>query len=426
MACKLSGIIFAKRPLRTPLTATPGRASPEGLLYCGVSSRFGLPLLLIAAYAAACARTPQGPAPRTEFLIANADSTFWVTSDARGIRMRGAPLVLARDAGRFHELYVADDDRSYYDATFLGQRLYRRDLITGDSTELLSDGEVAGMAERFARDHPGERPLAPDEEGAANPRTSAVAELRVLDLHGPYASYEHLTDIDIRGVSNRHAAHGGVVDLRTAEERSVRDLVGAGEEGRIVPIAEAAWDAARDSLLASAGSRGTAARFAIEYFAFSASSFSIESQDRVPQVRFIVPGSGGKAGGVTIPLPPLGVAEPPWWREVRETLPLGAPSQYRWPRERFELVARSDTGGGDRATLSLRDGERQWPVGVVQGPVRRVFWLDAPALTRDGRQALERAFDEASLYGEQSRIVQAPRLHSRPALVAASHRRLAP
>jgi hypothetical protein len=82
---------------------------------------------------------------------------------------------------------------------------------------------------------------------------------------------------------------------------------------------------------------------------------------------------------------------------------------HRWPRKAFELVARSDTGTGDRATLSLRDGEREWPVGVVMGPVRRVFWLDMPTLSREARQALMRAFDEASLYSEQTRVVLAPR-----------------
>ena len=144
----------------------------------------------------------------------------------------------------------------------------------------------------------------------------------------------------------------------------------------------------------------------------------------MPQVRFVVPGSGGNAGGVTIPLPPQRVAEPAWWREVSDELPLGQLALLRWPRERFALLARMDTSGGDRATLSLRDGEREWPVGVVRGPVRRVFWLDAPALTREGRRALVRAFDEASLYGEQSRIVQAPRLRGKPTVLAASQRRL--
>lgn len=365
----------------------------------------------------ACARAPQGAVPRTEFLVANEDSTFWVTADARGIRMRGAPLVLARVDNRFSELYVADDDRSYYEAVFVGQRLFRRDLISGDSAELLADGEVAGMAERFAREHPEERPLAADEDGAEHPRTSAISELRVLDVHGPFASYEHLTDIDVAGGSNRHAAHRGVIDLRSGDELTVGDLFGDAEEARVVPLAEAAWRGVRDSLQSTAGARREDARNALQHFDFNAGSFTIGALDRVPQVQFAVPGAGGSAGGLTLPLPPLPVAEAPWWDAVVEELPLGPSSMGRWPRERFELVARVDTASGDRATLSLRDGTREWPIGVVRGPVRRIFWLDTPTIARAQRQALIRAFDAAAMYSEETRIVEAPRARG-PSTVA--------
>jgi hypothetical protein len=344
--------------------------------------------------------------------VANADSTFWVTADARGIRMRGAPLIVSRVGNRFHELYVADDEHSYYDAVFVGQRIFTRDLISGDSTELIADGEVAGLAARFAREHPDERPLGADEEGAEHPRTYAAAELRLIDVHGAFASYEHLTDIDITGGSSRHAAHRGVIDLRSGDEVTVADLFGGEAGARAVREGEAAWRAARDSLLANATSRTEAARKALEHFEFNAGSFSIASQERVPQVRFAVPGSGGRAGGMTLPLPPIEVATPAWWSAVRDGLPLGAESMHRWPRERYELVARTDSTGGDRATLALRDGTQEWPIGVVRGPVHRVYWLDAPALTRAGRQALSRAFDDATLYSEETRIVRAPRVRS--------------
>lgn len=366
------------------------------------------PLISLLAFVA-CTRAPQGPAPRADFLVANADSTFWVTADARGIRMRGAPLILARVDNRFSELYVADDDRSYYDAIFVGQRLFRRDLISGDSAELLADGEVAGMAERFAREHPDQRPLAADEDGAEHPRTSAIAELRILDVHGRFASYEHLTDIDISGASNRHAAHRGVIDLRSGDELTVGDLFGESEEARVLPLAEAAWHSVRDSLQATAGARRQAARNALQHFDFSAGSFTIGAQDRVPQVQFAVPGAGGSAGGLTLPLPPQRISPAPWWRDVREALPLGPESMHRWPRERFELVARTDSAAGDRATLALRDGAHEWPIGVVRGPVQRIFWLDAPSLSRESRQALIRAFDAAAMYSTDTRIVQAPR-----------------
>ncbi|MHB1311770.1 MAG: hypothetical protein ACYC3L_07100 [Gemmatimonadaceae bacterium] len=382
-----------------------------------------IPLLLLAA--AACARSPQGPVPRTEFLLANADSTFWVTADARGIRMRGAPLMLGRVDGRFQEIYVADDDRSYYDAVFVGQHIFRRDLISGDSAELLADGEVGELADRFSKEHPEERPLGPDEDGAEHPRTYAAAELRVIDVHGPYASYEHLTDIDITGGMTRHAAHRGVIDLRNGDEMTVSGLFGERDGERAESRGQAAWQAVRDSLQLGAGTmRGDAALRALEHFDFNAGSFTIASQGRRPQVRFAVPGSGGRAGGLTLPLPPVSVVAPRWWAEVSEGLPLGQPTSLRWPREHFELVARTDTAG-ERATLALRDGTHEWPVGVVQGPLRRVYWLDAPALSRDARQALGRAFDAAALYSEQTRIVRGPSPAARAGAVASNASRRA-
>ena len=90
-------------------------------------------LLLVLVALAACARTKAPPpAPAAEFIIAAADSVFWVRSDTDGIRVRGAPMVLAQVGGRFAELYVADEDYSFYDAAFIGQRLFKRDLISGD------------------------------------------------------------------------------------------------------------------------------------------------------------------------------------------------------------------------------------------------------------------------------------------------------
>ena len=75
----------------------------------------------------------------------------------------GAPLTLANVDGRFYELYVADDDRSYFDALLVGQRIYRRDLVSGDSVEVFVDDRVAEVARDFAKAHPEERPLAPHE-----------------------------------------------------------------------------------------------------------------------------------------------------------------------------------------------------------------------------------------------------------------------
>ena len=58
--------------------------------------------------------------PRAEFILSNADSSFWVATTSGQIRVRGVPLLLARYSNRFYELYTADDDRSYPDALFVG------------------------------------------------------------------------------------------------------------------------------------------------------------------------------------------------------------------------------------------------------------------------------------------------------------------
>ena len=110
---------------------------------------------------------PLAPPPRAEFLLSSADSTFWVATTSGTTRVRGAPLVLARYDGRFFEVYGADDDRSYDDALLVGERLYRRDLITGDSALVFADTTVPRIAGEYARAHPDERPLSPDEEGEA-------------------------------------------------------------------------------------------------------------------------------------------------------------------------------------------------------------------------------------------------------------------
>jgi hypothetical protein len=64
------------------------------------------------------------------------------------------PLVLAKYDGRFYEVYAADDDFSYSDALLLGERVYRRDLLSGDSVLVFSDTTVPRFATAYARTHP--------------------------------------------------------------------------------------------------------------------------------------------------------------------------------------------------------------------------------------------------------------------------------
>src|SRR3712207_4693744 len=168
-------------------------------------------VLAAAVPLVASACRPQEPPPSAEFLVSAGDSTYWIRTDTTGVRVRGSPILLARYAGQFYEVYVTDDDRSFADAAFVGQRIYRRDLVTGDSTLVFEDSVVPGMARSYAAANPGARRLGPDEEPDADPVTSSTAEVTVLDVHGPYLSYDHHVDVEGGGAPSWHATRRGVL-----------------------------------------------------------------------------------------------------------------------------------------------------------------------------------------------------------------------
>ena len=185
--------------------------------------------------------------PRAEFLLSSPDSTFWVNTTDGAVHLRGVPLILARYDKRFFELYSAEQDQSYYDALLVGERLYRRDLITGDSTVLFADTAVSHVAAIYARTHPDEHPLGAGEEGVANPQTSATAQLDILDVFGPYLSYEYHVDIRLPGRDDWHATRRGVLDLRSGKETEPGDLFGAERGRQIAADARHQYETMRDS-----------------------------------------------------------------------------------------------------------------------------------------------------------------------------------
>jgi hypothetical protein len=361
------------------------------------------------------------------------DSTYWVTGDDAGLRLRRAPLTLSRAGDRFFELFVADDDRSFYDAVLVGQRLYRRDLLTGDSAVVLADTVVPRLARGYAAAHPTAEPLDEEEEPSEQPALVANAELGVVAIHGPYASYEYHTDVETRDAGSRYAARRGVVDWRTGRPVTLAALFG--EPGAVALLAEGRrrFAAALDSIERSADPRAADARAVLADFAFDERSFGLEAVDGRPAVAFFAPGSGDEAGGMGLPLAPVvAPASPGWWTEVRAALaePGGAEADERWRGPRYALVARyaSDTV----AQLVLVDGSRgEWAVGAVQPPIERVLWLDRPPLDAPTRLALQRAFDESALYDDAARLIthRRPRAARPPRprrATLVSHRRTAP
>ena len=391
------------RRLAVPLVASLGFASLGAGLLAACAGRDDSP------------RPPQPPA--AEFLLATGDSTFWVATDSTGVRLRGAPMTLAHWDRHFYEVYVADDDRSFADAVFVGQRIFRRDLLSGDSVAVFDDTLIAREAEDYAAAHPAEEPLGPDDEGSDDPRTSATSEADLLDVYGPYLAYEYRADVDVHEGDFLHASHRGVIDLRTGRRQTLEALFGAPAAARIVVAGRQAFADALDSIRAAGGARARRAEAALAGLVFDPRSFALVADGARPAVSFLVPGRG-VAAGLALPLPPVPAPEPEWWPDVARALPAVTDSASdRWARGPLEVVARYDTG--DVAAITLRLTAKEWPIGRLPGPAHHLWWLDTPPLDSSSRHALVRAFDESALYSDETRVAAGPTRAGRPSLVRA-------
>jgi len=359
-------------------------------------------------------------APSTDFLVTAGDSAFWVSTVDGRLRMRRAALTLAYVEGRFYELYVADDDRSYYDALLIGQRIYRRDLVSGDSVQVFEDKRVTNIARQYAAEHPDERRLGDDEDGSDDPHTVATSDIELLDVLGPMLSYEHHTDIDIANLEDTHNVRYGVVDLRNGSPATLRAIFGDSAARRIVADARAAYRVVIDSVRRVRSARGRRAARVIDAFHFDSTSFALVDIDGSPRVGFYVPGEGVSGAGLALPLPHVRTPEPAWWGTIASTVPtLGADSASEvWRGPRYDVIAHYDTSG-EYATLVVRDSAKnEWPAGRLPTPTRRVYRLDITNVDTKVRRGLARAFDESTLYSGSARTVLGPG-RGRPRIVLA-------
>ncbi|MDE3151360.1 MAG: hypothetical protein KGL93_03845 [Gemmatimonadota bacterium] len=361
-----------------------------------------LPFLFLAA----CSRpAPSGAPPRAEFLLVAGDSTYWVTSGPAGVKVRGSPIVLARYGGRFHELYLADDDHSYYDALLVGQTIYSRDLITGDSVAVFTDTLVDRVASRYAADHPDESPLDADEDVADQPRVSATSDVSLLDVHGPFLSIEYHADTRERPRPGFHTTWRSVIDLRVGHPVPLSSVVGPEEAARVIARARGSYRSLLDSARAGEGALGPIVDLVLSQVTFDERSFQLADLHGGPAVEFAGRIAGRRDGHGALPLPPIPVDSGNWWSEVRPTLPTDSDTgSVRWVRPDYTLLARVDTTDSVAAVALVDSARHAFPVGQVQTPVRRVYWLDRPAIDSTTRSALDRAFNDASLYDENARV----------------------
>ena len=247
-----------------------------------------LPVLAGCGDAARSASLSPAP-PAAEFVLAAGDSTFWVTSDAKGIRVRGAPLDLAEVGGRFFELYVVDNDLSFTGADLVGQSIYRRDLRTGDSTVVFTDSLVPYLAREYGRANPDDHRLGKNEEPDEKPVLRATASLDIDAEYGPFVSYSLHTDVEREGTPLWHVSRRGVIDLRTGRAATLSDVVGP-DTVDVERHRELALKSALDSIRASRDERGIRASALLSRYRLDPRSFSITTWDGGPAIAYALPG----------------------------------------------------------------------------------------------------------------------------------------
>ncbi len=142
-----------------------------------------LPFLALGLVGA-CALPPPPP-PLAEVLVSAGDQTYWVRSDHLGLKIRGSPLILARTGGRYYEVFVGEVDRSYPRALFAAERVFRRELASGDSAVIFEDSTVMRLAADYRRKNPNQALLAPNEDPDEDVDIAAVGETDVLNVLGP-------------------------------------------------------------------------------------------------------------------------------------------------------------------------------------------------------------------------------------------------
>jgi hypothetical protein len=399
-------------------------------------SRHGLLAALVAL--AAChevVSSPPPPSPAADFVLSAGDSSFWVTSAAGKIRVRGAPLELVTTGGRFYELYVADDDRSYGDAVLVGQKVYRRDLVTGDSLLLYQDTVVSHLARLYGRLHPDDEPLRPNEEPNEEPLWTATSTLALDEVAGPFVSYSLHTDVERDDAPLWHTSRRGVLDIRTGRPATLTAVTGRAR-AQVERARARVLRSTLDSVRASRDERGERAAAMLSYYRLDPASFSVTTVDGAPAVAYAVPGAGGGDAGHLLTLAPIPIGEPDWWSEAASSLPVASADGGRdvWRHGQYEVVVRYDSVYG-AGQLAIRDStSREWSLGRVPAPARRILWLDRPPLDSVARRALDRAFQESSLYDETVRTVawrhRTPRRGATPHLASryrshpAIHRRV--
>ena len=165
--------------------------------------------------------------------MADAGSTYWVSSGPRGIDARSSPLILTSADNRFYEVYVDEETRSYEDAVFSREPIYSRDLLSGSKKLLWDERRVAEWEKAYVTANPKAQLLDSDEDASDDVSVSGSAESDILAVVGPYVLYERRATLEKENFEQSDSSREAI-DVRTGAtiplQAIVRDtsILGAG------------------------------------------------------------------------------------------------------------------------------------------------------------------------------------------------------
>lgn len=170
-------------------------------------------------------------------------------SGPRGISSRTSPLILTSADNKFYEIYIDEVTRSYEDALFIGEPIYRRDLLSGKQKLLWEETRVSAWEKAYLSGHPDARLLGEDEDGSEDVSVAATGEADILAVVGPYILYDRRITLE-RGSFQRTDSSTAAIDIRSGAavplDALVRDTtilgVGAVREGTTVRWRHSGYD----------------------------------------------------------------------------------------------------------------------------------------------------------------------------------------
>ena len=389
---------------RAPLVTAPRLAWLGWLLL--------MPLLACTPTARSSAR------PDAEFLVVSDDSTAWVRTSADSVVVKRAPMLLATLDGRLVEIYVAEDPIAFAEAAFLVTRVFRRDLVSGDSTQLFADSTVLREAMAFVRANPGAERL-DDEEPTAPGARSLEASITPMEVVGSTLGLEVHVDRTV-GELGTHDTYRATVEMRTGRRLRLADLIPATSASATVQQARQNLTAAVVLAGGRAGPLGKAASRALAVLTFDSLSFTLTRSGDSLAAQFLAHDEqiiDEARDTHRFALEPVPVPAPSWWSGAKSPLPrFLSDSSSRVELGALALDVAYDSE--EVALIATRTSSGQRPVTRMRGPVRRVISVGDSLIRPAGqwRGALERAFSESGYYSDQ---VRAASLRSRARPTAA-------